>query len=206
MLSARRAESDSPRVDLLCLGGWRASECDRVPSNRRMRLPATTRRTGRAHRCRRDLARSRSPLHGGGRSRAAESSAMARRTSPEGLLAPEQDVFANDEHVSAISVMGAKRPDVDVRTRVVVFRYQNGRQLERWLYPDDNDAWHQIAEYATNPNRRRGPGRSLSSGRLAHRPRTRSRPGSALRTRPSCRTSSRPAWMNPSSDTSPTHW
>ncbi len=65
--------------------------------------------------------------------------------SRKGFWLTEQDVFANDEHVCAISVMGRNRPDLEVHTRVVsVFRYKYGRQLERWLYPDDNDAWHQI--------------------------------------------------------------
>jgi hypothetical protein len=34
---------------------------------------------------------------------------------------------------------------VDVKTRVVsVFRYGDGRQLERWFYPDDTVAWNKI--------------------------------------------------------------
>jgi ketosteroid isomerase-like protein len=41
--------------------------------------------------------------------------------------------------------MGARRDGVDVRTRVVsIFRYHDGRQLERWLYPDDILAWNTI--------------------------------------------------------------
>jgi hypothetical protein len=37
--------------------------------------------------------------------------------------------------------MGARRPDVDIEIRVVsVFHFRDGRQLERWLYPEDLDA------------------------------------------------------------------
>ena len=62
-----------------------------------------------------------------------------------GFWLVEQDVFASDEHVCAISTMGARRDDVDVQTRVVsIFRYREGQQLERWLYPDDNAAWKAI--------------------------------------------------------------
>ena len=57
----------------------------------------------------------------------------------------ENDVFGNDDHVCAISVMGARRSGIDVQTRVIsVFRYDNGQQLERWLYPDDLESWNQI--------------------------------------------------------------
>jgi hypothetical protein len=49
------------------------------------------------------------------------------------------------EHVCAVSTMGARRDGVDVQTRVVhVFRYQQGQQVERWLYPDDQVAWDSI--------------------------------------------------------------
>ncbi len=62
-----------------------------------------------------------------------------------GFWLVEQDVFASDEHVCAISTMGARRDDVDVQTRVVsIFRYRDGQQLERWLYPDDTSAWNAI--------------------------------------------------------------
>jgi hypothetical protein len=37
----------------------------------------------------------------------------------KGFWLTELDVFGNDEHVCAVSVMGTKRPDIDVRTRVV---------------------------------------------------------------------------------------
>jgi uncharacterized protein len=62
-----------------------------------------------------------------------------------GFWLVEHDVFASDQHVCAVSTMGARRGDVDVQTRVVsIFRYRDGRQLERWLYPDDAAAWDAI--------------------------------------------------------------
>ena len=62
-----------------------------------------------------------------------------------GFWLREHDVFGNDEHVCALSDMGARRPGVDVETRVVsVFHYRDGRQAERWFYPDDRDAWDRI--------------------------------------------------------------
>jgi len=54
-------------------------------------------------------------------------------------------VFASDQHVCAVSTMGARRDGVDVQTRVVhVFRYRQGQQVERWFYPDDPTAWDNI--------------------------------------------------------------
>ncbi len=62
-----------------------------------------------------------------------------------GFWLVEDDVFASDQHVCAISTMGARRDRVDVQTRVVsIFRYSDGRQLERWMYPDDSAAWNKI--------------------------------------------------------------
>ena len=62
-----------------------------------------------------------------------------------GFWLVEHDVFASDQHVCAISTMGARRTGLDVRTRVVsIFRYRDGRQVERWLYPDDTAAWNTI--------------------------------------------------------------
>jgi ketosteroid isomerase-like protein len=62
-----------------------------------------------------------------------------------GFWLVEHDVFASDQHVCAISTMGARRDGVDVQTRVVsIFRYSGGRQVERWLYPDDAAAWNAI--------------------------------------------------------------
>lgn len=65
--------------------------------------------------------------------------------SQKGFWLTEDDVFGSDDHVCAVSQAGARRTGVDVQTRVVsVFRFRNGQQLERWLYPDDPAAWHQI--------------------------------------------------------------
>jgi ketosteroid isomerase-like protein len=62
-----------------------------------------------------------------------------------GFWLVEHDVFASDQHVCAVSTMGVRRDEVDVQTRVVsIFRYQGGRQVERWLYPDDAAAWNAI--------------------------------------------------------------
>ena len=62
-----------------------------------------------------------------------------------GFWLREHDVFGNDEHVCALSVVGARRPGLDVETRVVnVFHFRDGRQVERWFYPEDRDAWDRI--------------------------------------------------------------
>ena len=62
-----------------------------------------------------------------------------------GFWLTEHDVFGNDEHVCALSIMGARRPEVDVETRVVsIFHYRDGQQLERWFYPEDANTWAQI--------------------------------------------------------------
>ena len=62
-----------------------------------------------------------------------------------GFWLVEHDVFASDQHVCAISTMGARRNSVDVETRVIsIVRYRDGRQVERWLYPDDTAAWNTI--------------------------------------------------------------
>jgi ketosteroid isomerase-like protein len=62
-----------------------------------------------------------------------------------GFTLREHDVFASDEHVCALSYMGARRPGVDIEVRVTsVFHYRAGRQLERWLYPEDMAAWEAI--------------------------------------------------------------
>jgi ketosteroid isomerase-like protein len=64
---------------------------------------------------------------------------------PKGFWLSEHDVLGNDEHVCALSVMGARREGVDVRTRVVsVFHYRDGQQVERWFYPEDPVAWDKI--------------------------------------------------------------
>jgi hypothetical protein len=62
-----------------------------------------------------------------------------------GFWLTEHDVFASDHHVCAVSTMGARREGVDVQTRVIsLFRYRDGRQVERWFYPDDARAWNAI--------------------------------------------------------------
>lgn len=62
-----------------------------------------------------------------------------------GFWLVEHDVFASDEHVCAVSTMGVRRDDMEAQTRVIsILRYRNGRQVERWLYPDDTAAWNAI--------------------------------------------------------------
>ena len=68
--------------------------------------------------------------------------AQLRRISP---WLVEHDVFASDDHVCAISTIGVRRDGVDVKTRFIsIFRYQDGRMVERWVYPDDIAAWDAI--------------------------------------------------------------
>jgi uncharacterized protein len=63
----------------------------------------------------------------------------------KGFWLEEHDVLGNDDHVCALSIMGARREGVDVQTRVVsVFHYRDGLQLERWIHPEDPVAWEQI--------------------------------------------------------------
>ena len=63
----------------------------------------------------------------------------------KGFWLVEHDVLGNDTHVCALSIMGARRDGVEVQTRVVsVFHYRDGRQTERWLHPEDLEAWEQI--------------------------------------------------------------
>jgi ketosteroid isomerase-like protein len=63
----------------------------------------------------------------------------------KGFWLTEHDVLGNDEHVCALSIMGARRDGIDVQTRVVsVFHYREGQQHERWFYPEDRAAWGQI--------------------------------------------------------------
>ncbi len=62
-----------------------------------------------------------------------------------GFTLREHDVFGDDDHVCALSYMGARREGVEVETRVVsIFHFRGGRQTERWLYPDDTVAWNRI--------------------------------------------------------------
>ncbi len=62
-----------------------------------------------------------------------------------GFTLREHDVLGNDEHVCALSYMGARRPGLDVEIRVTsVFHFRAGRQVERWFHPEDMDAWDAI--------------------------------------------------------------
>ena len=62
-----------------------------------------------------------------------------------GFWLREHDVFGSDEHVCALSYMGARRPGVEAETRVVsIFHFRDGLQTERWFYPDDREAWDRI--------------------------------------------------------------
>ena len=62
-----------------------------------------------------------------------------------GFRLAEHDVFGNDDHVCALSVVGAGREGIDVETSVVsIFHYRDGQQLERWFYPQDTTAWNKI--------------------------------------------------------------
>jgi uncharacterized protein len=71
--------------------------------------------------------------------------AWLSRLPAKGFWLTEHDVFGNDEHVCALSFMGARRRGVDVQRRVVsVFHYRDGQQVERWFYPEDSAAWDQI--------------------------------------------------------------
>jgi ketosteroid isomerase-like protein len=62
-----------------------------------------------------------------------------------GFWLVEHDVFGNDEHVCALSVMGMRRAGLDIETRVVsVFHFRDGRQVERWFFPEDMPTWNRI--------------------------------------------------------------
>jgi ketosteroid isomerase-like protein len=62
-----------------------------------------------------------------------------------GFTIREHDVFGNDEHVCALSYIGAKRPGVDIETRVTsVFHFRDGLQVERWMYPEEAATWDAI--------------------------------------------------------------
>ena len=62
-----------------------------------------------------------------------------------GFWLSEHDVFGNDEHVCALSTMGRRDGGVEVETRVVsIFHFRDGRQTERWFYPEDREAWDRI--------------------------------------------------------------
>ncbi len=67
------------------------------------------------------------------------------RTTELGFTLREHDVLGNDDHVCALSYIGARRPGVDIEIAVVsVFHFRDGRQVERWFYPEDLEAWDAI--------------------------------------------------------------
>ena len=67
-----------------------------------------------------------------------------------GFWMTEHDVFGNDEHVCALSYMRTRRADIDVETRVIsIFHYRDGRQVERWFFPEDPVAWDRILSEAS---------------------------------------------------------
>jgi ketosteroid isomerase-like protein len=71
--------------------------------------------------------------------------AWLSRLSELGFTLREHDVLGSDEHVCALSYMGAQRPGVDVEIRVTsVFHFRDGQQVERWFYPEDMAAWDAI--------------------------------------------------------------
>lgn len=73
--------------------------------------------------------------------------AFLTRLNELGFWLAEHDVFGNDVHVCALSEMGVRRPEKTVSTRVVnIFHYRDGRQLERWIYPEDMAAWDSILQ------------------------------------------------------------
>ena len=65
---------------------------------------------------------------------------LGSRGSASGLSSTAR--FRQATPTCAVSTMGARRSDVDVQTRAVsVFRYEDGRQVERWT-PTDTAAWN----------------------------------------------------------------
>jgi ketosteroid isomerase-like protein len=62
-----------------------------------------------------------------------------------GFTIREHDVFANDEHLCALSFIGARRDGLEVETRVVsVFHFRHGQQTERWFYPEDAVTFNRV--------------------------------------------------------------
>lgn len=63
---------------------------------------------------------------------------LLARLGPLGFTIREHDVLADDEHLCALSFIGARREGLEVETRVVsVFHFRHGQQTERWFYPED---------------------------------------------------------------------
>lgn len=51
----------------------------------------------------------------------------------------------NDEHLCALSFIGARREGLEVETPVVsVFHVREGRQVGRWFYAEDTVTWNRI--------------------------------------------------------------
>jgi hypothetical protein len=68
-----------------------------------------------------------------------------RGLAARGFQLEEHDVFGNDDHVCALSVMSVRQDGFEVSTRVVsVFHYKDGKQIERWFYPEDPTAWETV--------------------------------------------------------------
>jgi hypothetical protein len=71
--------------------------------------------------------------------------AWLEKLTASGFWLREHDVFANDDHVCALSYMGTRREGIEVETYVVsIFHFEDGRQKERWFFPDDRSAWDRI--------------------------------------------------------------
>jgi hypothetical protein len=99
---------------------WRIAARRRVPVCR-------SACTSCPYRHRRDLARPSKALHGGDIRGRDQLGAWLTRVRAKGFWLTDHDVFGNDEHVCALSIMGAQRSGVDVQTRVLsVFHYRDG--------------------------------------------------------------------------------
>ncbi len=70
---------------------------------------------------------------------------LLARLGPLGFTLREHDVFGDDDHVCALSYIGARRDGLEAETRVVsIFHFRDGQQIERWHYPEDAVAWNSI--------------------------------------------------------------
>ena len=79
--------------------------------------------------------------------------AWLKGLAPVGFLLREHDVFGNDQHVCALSYMGARRDGLEIETRVVsIFHFRNGKQVERWFFPEDAEAWDKIFDVPALPH------------------------------------------------------
>ena len=81
-----------------------------------------------------------------------EVAAFLARLAETGFWLTEHDVFGNDEHVCSLSVVGVRQPELEVETRVVnVFHFRDGRQMERWFFPESLSDWDRILGAAPIP-------------------------------------------------------